>query len=271
MKNLRSIIKRIIIESIESEVGMDIVPTGGPLMGFEFDEVINSRVVDAAINEHRNWSENKMVETSPEAFPILKEYWIAAGLNENAAKYCARRPGPYTERFTGKRRQGHHWSAAFISYVMQESGEEDFKDINHTPFFWKAFHNRKEFLKNPESFRGKEFYMLFFADEGVDPIEGNNLFYNRSESGARSLLYTKGFFEKNYNGTERGPNEDSHSDIYVGGGEAIGGNVSQTVKKYNSRYSAIVKKISSFYYDQTKFESQTDAIDIDDFNTSDSR
>jgi len=269
MKKLRRIIKKIIIESLESASGKSIIPKSGPLLGFEFDEKINGAVVDAALKEYKLWKDNKMYETSKEAFPILKKYWLAAGLDNANAAYCAKRPGTYTERLTGKKRQGHHWSAAFISYVMKASGEEDFLNINHTPFFWKAYHNRVEFLKDPESFRGKDFYMLFFADEGVLPVEGNNLFYLRLGRSSMSLKYTKSFFKDRYKETENGPNQDSHSDIYIGSGEAIGGNISQTVSKYPSKYRAIVKKISSFYFDPVKVESQTNVIDFTDFNTSD--
>jgi len=269
MKKLRRIIKKIIIESLESASGKSIMPKSGPLLGFEFDEKINDAVVDAALKEYKLWKDNKMYETSKEAFPVLKKYWLAAGLDNANAAYCAKRPGPYTESFTGKKRQGHHWSAAFISYVMKASGEEDFLNINHTPFFWKAYHNRVQFLKDPESFRGKDFYMLFFVDEGVFPVEGNNLFYHRAGNSTRPLNYTKKFFERNYGGNEKGPNEASHSDVFVGAGNAIGGNISQTVSKYPSRYKAIVKKISSFYFDPVKIESQTNAIDFTDFNSSD--
>jgi hypothetical protein len=268
MKNLREIIKKIIIESLDPDSVFPIVPSQGPLLGFEFEEVENDRVASFAENEHRNWSSRNMKENSKDAFPVLKEYWMSAGLNDQNAAYCARRPGPYIERVTGRSRQGHHWSAAFISYCMQLSGENEFRSINHTPFFWSAFHNRKEFIKNPESFEGKEFYMLFFADEGVEPVRGNNLFYNRNGNNTRSLRYTKGFFEINYSGSSNGPNEDSHSDIYVGSGKAIGGNISNTVSKYNSKYTAIVKKIKGFYFDSSKVESQTDIVDINDFKTS---
>lgn len=271
MKSLRKIIKQIIIESIESASGGDIIPSSGPLMGFEFSEKINSKVVDAAFKEYNLWKKKKWNEKSKDAFKTLKKYWISAGLDENAAAYCARRPDSYIERITGKKRQGHHWSAAFISHVMQEAGEVDFKDINHTPFFWKAYHNRMEFLKNPESFRGKDFYMVFFADEGVTPRSGNNLFYHRNGNYGRSLEYTKSFFENSYKGTPIGPNEDSHSDIYVGSDKAIGGNISNTVSRYNAKYSVVVKKITDFYFDPQKIESQTSVKDIEDFNTSDNK
>lgn len=110
------------------------------------------------------------------------------------------------------------WSAAFISFVMGNQGI--FNSAAHIDWKNKAENNTKAINKEPEKYIGKYFNILLPLETGVNPTVGDIVWKPRGSD----------------------PNQ-SHSDIVVGPGKAIGGNLSNTVKEVKIDHPFIIKKV----------------------------
>jgi len=109
------------------------------------------------------------------------------------------------------------WSAAFISYVMKDPF---FRSAGHVSWKNKAEKNTSDVNANPASFAEKETYILLPIDDKVKLERGDNVWAPR----------------------EGGPNS-SHSDVVISPTEAIGGNVSNSVKKKKINHPFVIKKV----------------------------
>jgi hypothetical protein len=106
------------------------------------------------------------------------------------------------------------WSGAFISFVMNNPF---FKSAAHNTWKEKAEKNTQDINNNPENYIGKEMYIALSNDGNVNLDLGDNVWKPR-EGG-------------------------SHSDIVVSPTEAIGGNLSNTVKKVKIDHPIVIKKV----------------------------
>jgi hypothetical protein len=81
----------------------------------------------AAAAEYERWDKGKLIECKPEAEEIITEYFEAGNCAGGNAVDCA-----------NSNREPGHWSAGYVSYVMQEAGYDDFSfHCNHNGYFGK--------------------------------------------------------------------------------------------------------------------------------------
>ncbi len=160
------------------------------------------KLIDIALSELKHWK--YLTELSPAASSLLVKYWKSVG------KYFTK-----DQMMRADVHASWPWSSAFISYLFFKWGaKEQFPySASHTTYFQFAKANRD----NPKaSLRG------FRIDE-YKPKEGDLLVYSNERGKG---YHTSGWFR-------------SHGELItkVGKGflEAIGGNVSNTVKL--SRYT----------------------------------
>lgn len=172
------------------------------LDGVEFESFHNQEAVKRAEKEYSEMGGKK--EGDKFARSMINKYWKYLGLDP-------------------KTMEDKPWSAAFISYVMQD---ENIKDAAHSTWKKKAEENTKKVMNNPEKFIDKEMYVAFKFKDVVDSIiPGDNLWYPRED--------------------KNNPNA-SHSDIAINSDEAIGGNLSDTIEKKPinpNRYELVVRKV----------------------------
>jgi hypothetical protein len=133
-----------------------------------------------------------------------------------------------------------YWSAAFISYCMEPYKSIGFKpSMAHVVFAKEAYNNRGDFGSTDTPDDG---LVLFFKDEGLEPKPGDILFYLRSQNNEPlDLASTRKFFEDHHDDSVGHP---AHSDIFIGGGKAIGGNLSNSVREVNDdKYTAFITRL----------------------------
>jgi hypothetical protein len=195
----------------------DIEGAAGSLEGIEFTSIPNSKVADVARKEHLAWESGKLKEKSKNAYALLKKYWDK--LDGNSWPEGRWDPGKTP------------WSAAFISWCMKASGESFYDSAAHTTYATKALKNRLTLLKEPEKMINKEIHVLFLKGE-AEPEIGDTMFYIR-DGNFKSWI------------SRGGGGNASHTDIYVGNNQGIGGNLSNSVSKATAmkKHEAIIKKI----------------------------
>ena len=188
--------------------------TAGSLKGIKYVSVPNRQAAQNAMLEFSTWKNGKLKEGEKEAYSILKKYWDGLG------DWPEGRWKPTTTP----------WSAAFISYVMKKSGDDFYNSAAHTTYATKALQNRKKLIADPKSLTGVQ-HVLFLKGE-AQPDIGDVMFYVR---------------EGNINDwiSGGGGQRPSHTDIFIGGGKGIGGNLSNTCSKTKAmgKHTAIIKKI----------------------------
>jgi len=253
--SIRKIIRRLILESMINENETKLNPgsfdfkiTGGPLLGYRFSQEKRETPADYAIQEMNEW--NGRHDNNPDCIPLMEKYWgsyYRAGSPWPA--HNSRNPNNHFCEDLG-RNMNHPWSAAFVRWCMQESVREEFNSINHIPFFIDAYVNRHNFIRDPETL-GDGSYMLFFTNEinEEDIIKGDNGMFFRDGTN-QTPEAALGFFERNRN--NRGVVQDTHSDICIGNGRCIGGNVGSpgTVGERDvaDRFVAIAKFVNGYEY-----------------------
>ena len=174
----------------------------GSHLNFKYVSIPNDAAANRAVAEMSDWSGKK--EDNPSAKDKLKTYW------NNIKDIFKQDP----ETSISKKEP---WSAAFVSYVMQDPF---FKSPAHITWKNKAEKNTEEVNKNPDAFAGKETYILLPLDQNVKLERGDNVWAPRAG----------------------GPNK-SHSDVVISPTEAIGGNVSDTVGKKKIDHPFVIKKV----------------------------
>lgn len=97
-------------------------------------KIVSKSAVDRAKKELKKWENGSVKEGSSETLKELDEYWKSVGKSYSSMKNEA-------------------WSAAFISWLMQESGAKDSfkKSASHSVYIRDAVKNRKE---NKGSWKG---------------------------------------------------------------------------------------------------------------------
>ena len=115
---------------------------------------------------------------------------------------------------SAQQKSGAPWSAAFISSVKSDTF---FNSSAHNTWKEKAENNTAAVNADPASFIGKELYIAL-PIEGTELTIGDNIWRPRSPKG-------------------------SHSDIVISKSEAIGGNLSDTVKKTAIKHQLVIKKV----------------------------
>ncbi len=205
-----SIIKEIGFGKVSTEVGSSTIKKDeeletnageeGTHLNFKYVSIPNEQAARKAESEMALWSGKK--ETEPAVKDKLKAYW------SNIKDIFSQDPETSI-------RKGVPWSAAFISYVMNDPF---FKSAAHITWKNKAEKNTKAVSANPASFAGKETYILL-------PTNNNNVKLERGDN-------------------VWAPREGgSHSDVVVSPTEAIGGNVSDTVGKKKINHPFVIKKV----------------------------
>ena len=203
--------KRSVVRSIS---GASKKVDTGDLSGLEFTSVPNKKAAQLALDEFKLWKNGTLKEDEKEAYPILKKYW------DDLGDWPESKLDP-TETA---------WSAAFISYVMKKSGDAFFNSAAHATYATKALQNRNKLLKDKKSLSGEQ-HVLFLKGE-AEPDIGDVMFYVR-EGNIQSWMKSGGGQIK------------SHTDIFIGGGSGIGGNLSNSCTKSSAmkKHTAIIKKI----------------------------
>jgi hypothetical protein len=228
--NLRKIIKNAlikenIIDAAKAYLGREESGDLGA-MNFEFQSIENSSVVTIAEKENKFWQNGKLKENDKKAYKKLKEYW-----DNLSDSWPEDRWSPDTP-----------WSAAFVSYCNKKSGESFYDSAAHTTYATKALKNREEVTKDPSKFLDKEIHVLFLKGE-AEPSIGDGLFYLRQ--GDLSSWIGSG-----------GGQSPSHTDIFIGNGMAIGGNLSNSCVKTKAfgKHEALIKKIKVTAVKETEDE-----------------
>ena len=185
----------------------------GSLKDIKYVSVPNRQAAENAMLEFSAWKNGKLKEKKKEAYPLLKKYWDDLG-NWPESRWNI----------------DTAWSAAFISYVMKKSGDNFYDSAAHTTYATKALKNREALLKDPKSLTGVQ-HVLFLKGE-AEPEVGDTMFYVRE--GTLEDWMSSGGGEKH-----------SHTDIFIGNGKGIGGNLSNTVSKTRAmfKHQAIIKKV----------------------------
>ena len=188
--------------------------TVGSLKGIKYVSVPNRQAAQNAMLEFSAWKNGRLKEKKKEAYPLLKKYW------DDLGDWPESRWKP-TETA---------WSAAFISYVMKKSGDDFYNSAAHTTYATKALQNRNKLIADPKSLTGVQ-HVLFLKGE-AEPDVGDVMFYVREGS-------LEGWMSGG------GGQRPSHTDIFIGGGKGIGGNLSNSVSKTKAmkKHTAIIKKI----------------------------
>ena len=219
---LRKIIKRTLINENIVDVAKDYLghtgdDASGDLgsMNFKFEPVANSNVVSIAEKENTFWKNGKLKEKDKKAYDRLKTYWDNLSDAWPESRWTPDTP----------------WSAAFVSYCNKKSGETFYDSAAHTVYATKALKNRQEISKDPSKFNGKTVHVLFLKGE-AKPTIGDGLFYLRG--GSLTSWINGG-----------GGQSPSHTDIFIGNGMAIGGNLSNSCVKTKAfgKHEALIKKV----------------------------
>lgn len=187
----------------------------GSLKDLKYVSLNNEKSADIALEEFDFWEKGKKKENKndQETNDKLKSYW-------DAANYKYPSPNVWEEP----------WSAAFISFVMKNSNENDFPfSAAHTTWAKKALDNRKELAKDIEKFVGKEMLVLFRREE-VEPKKGDLVFRLRKGGDINDWLGNP-------------IQSPSHSDVFIGNNKAIGGNLSDSVSETKFNHPIVIKKI----------------------------
>lgn len=174
----------------------------GAYLNFKYVSIPNEQAARKAESEMAAWAGKK--EKDPTVKEKLKSYW------ENIKDIFKQEPEVSISK-------SEPWSAAFISYVMNDPF---FRSSAHITWKNKAEKNTAAVKANPASFAGKETYILLPIDNNVKLERGDNVWAPR----------------------EGGPNK-SHSDVVVSPTEAIGGNVSDSVGKKKVNHPFVIKKV----------------------------
>ena len=174
----------------------------GAHLNFKYVSIPNEQAARKAESEMAAWAGKK--EKDPTVKEKLTAYW------SNIKDIFKQDPEVSINK-------SEPWSAAFISYVMNDPF---FRSSAHITWKNKAEKNTQAVKANPASFAGKETSILLPIDNNVKLERGDNVWAPR----------------------EGGPNK-SHSDVVVSPTEVIGGNVSDSVGKKKVNHPFVIKKV----------------------------
>jgi len=176
----------------------------------KFEPVPTTQAVTIAEKELGDWEDKK--ESDESMLGHLRKYWKPlASWPEDKWK----KNGKYTA-----------WSAAFVSWVMSQVDSNWVSNAAHAVYFNDAKKNRKNIIKDPDKFKGREMWVAFKPNEleldkagGLQP--GDLVFAGREENKSATFdTFVKG---------------PSHTDVYTGNKQGIGGNLSDRVAKVNMK------------------------------------
>lgn len=189
------------------EIGLAPAPTASPVP----QPTLRDNIVRVAKGELQRWGNGSLREKDPRAGPILRDYW-ARGTDNSFAE----------SQFADSAFQNTHpWSAAFISWVMQQAGAGSLfkRSPAHSVYISWAKENRRNNNANPfKAYRITE----------LAPRVGDLVCQGRSGS---SPTYDN-----------IAPGMNTHCDIVTavqpGNLSVVGGNVSDSVKQRSVRTDA---------------------------------
>lgn len=172
---------------------------------FSFNSTPCESCASLAVKESKEkWDNGNISEKDPQAAPMILKYFNFTSENNSREKNIGRWPGEKAVKerdAKGNPTNWWHWSAAYISWVMAKydgEGAKWFVSESHGSYLRDAKSMRRKIEKNPGKYIGKMFYVYFTKNEldkyGMKPEPGDIV------------------------------GRSSHMDIYVGGGEVIGGN-----------------------------------------------
>ena len=198
--------------------------------------------VEEAKKEMKLFSNGKLKEWHPKAWPYIAKYW-----NHIGSKWLANKTlqGYYLKN---KPDRVYHWSAAFIQYCMR--GNSQFQELrwsssgpgNHR-YYWKAAEQNTRKLKKGKLPKGKWFYLRMneAAAIGYEPQVGDILFIgNRRPKHHGDIVVA----------TSGGPST-------CGGYQKIGGNNSHSVMLQHRKNTAILTQNPLAYDNFVKFHNLT--------------
>lgn len=137
-------------------------------------------------------------------------------VKEKLKKYWENLKGVWNKTPDDSIKDSIPWSAAFISYVSEDPF---FKSSAHITWKEKAEKNTKMINQDPKKFIGQTIYVLLSNDGKVKIEKGDNVWKEREGAGK------------------------SHSDIAISDNEAIGGNLSDSVKKTTIDHPYVIKRV----------------------------
>jgi hypothetical protein len=245
---LKKIIESYLREA-ETESGQTVnAEKGGKTKTFTWISTPPAEAAATAKKEADMWESGKspdgkkqykrgyMKESDREAHPVLKKYFESV------------KPGQYFHQHPKDGKEGTSWSAAFVTYCMQQADSEAKWDrsINHRApkqngYLHLAWNRRAEIEKNPEKYVGKTVYIAFSGKEIIGNQKSNKHSTIKPEdqlSGEKDVLTP---------GDVVGVRQSSgriHMDIYTGGGQIVGGNVTTPKGKQTCGYRSISPETS---------------------------
>lgn len=102
-------------------------------------KIVSQKAAKIARQELAKWGDGNVKEHDPKTLEDLKRYWASVGLSYNKMK-------------------SEPWSAAFLSYVIQQAGAKDtFKySPSHSVYIREAIQNKKEGKGSWKGYRSEE-------------------------------------------------------------------------------------------------------------------
>lgn len=95
-------------------------------------------ITQVALEEWERWRQGELTEDKREAFPLLVKYWKkGSSLSDSAAQQAA-------QNF-----KNHHWSAAFVSYVMRQVYSQFPGVTAHMEYYRWARENKEKKKESP--------------------------------------------------------------------------------------------------------------------------
>ncbi len=181
----------------------------------------------AAKKEADEW--RNMKETDKAALPFLKKYFDS----------CKPVNRGYFRQHPKGDKAGTSWSAAFVTWCMRHSDGEtewDRSDNHRAPqrggYLTKTWERRKDVEDNPEKYIGKTVYLAFSANEIYGNGKDNQ--YSTIKPSDQIEATTNMLTPGDVVGKRR-ENGKIHMDIYIGGGQVIGGNIGRKINTCESR------------------------------------
>jgi hypothetical protein len=174
---------------------------------------------EVAKTEADIWDSNNWYEQDLEALPYLRKYWESC-IASNSRWADESKWRNYRQKKEVKEHE--HWSAAFITWVMQHENGMGAKwddSARHRSYLGKAWRRRKKIEKDPEAFKGQIVYIAFSGNE----IVGNG----RSSDNGRGRPAGEGGTIMLEPGDVIGAgsaHSNIHMDVFIGDGRKVGGN-----------------------------------------------
>ena len=194
-------------EEKEQELNIEDLPAmTGRTETFVFQSVPCTTAAAVAQREGDIWDGQNLYERDPAAAKHLDRYWNSVN-----------RKRSWWRNGRGEN-QDHHWSAAFVSFIMQHEGTNPAwdKSARHRSYLTKAWNRRRDVNANPDSYKGQVMFLAFSGHEIIG--NGRASDFGKFELAGSELLQPGDVIG---NGSAK---EKIHMDVFIGGERKVGGN-----------------------------------------------